>query len=76
MCEKNYIWDPATCTCKNRKYLATIIDDLVITYDENIGRKKTVLKKRTSTRTVLIKSTYKKIIQQIFIDYYSIIENS
>ena len=21
ICEKDYIWDPATCSCKNGKYL-------------------------------------------------------
>ena len=33
-CQKNYIWNSVTCSCK--KYLASIIDDLVITCDENI----------------------------------------
>ena len=31
ICEKD-IWHPATCSCKNGKYLASITDDLVITY--------------------------------------------
>ena len=34
--EKDYIWNPATCSCKNGKYLANIIDDSVITFDETI----------------------------------------
>ena len=34
--EKDYIWNPSTCTCENGKYLASIIDDLVITCDEII----------------------------------------
>ena len=29
-----YIWNPATCSCKNGKYLASITDDSVITSDE------------------------------------------
>ena len=33
---KSYIWNPATCTCENGKYLAIIIDDSVITSDEII----------------------------------------
>ena len=30
ICEKDYIWNPATCSCKNGKYLSSIIDDSVI----------------------------------------------
>ena len=26
LCKKDYVWNPATCTCKNCKYLAIIID--------------------------------------------------
>ena len=26
VCEKDYIWNPSTCSCENRKYLARIID--------------------------------------------------
>ena len=36
VCEKDYIWNPATCSCQNGKYLASIIDDSAITYDEVI----------------------------------------
>ena len=32
--QKDYIWNLSTCTCKNSKYLASIIDDSVITCDE------------------------------------------
>ena len=28
--EKNNIWNPATCSCENIKYLASIIDDSMI----------------------------------------------
>ena len=42
MCEKDYIWNPATCSCKNGKYLASIIDDSVITCDEIIEETKTI----------------------------------
>ena len=37
ICEKDCIWNPATCSCKNGKYLASIIDDLVIKCDEIIN---------------------------------------
>ena len=42
ICEKDYIWNPATCCFKNGKYLSSIIDDLVITYDEIIGETKAI----------------------------------
>ena len=35
-CEKDYIWNPATYSCKNEKYLASIMEDSVITLDEII----------------------------------------
>ena len=31
ICEKDYIWNSATCICNNGKYLASIIVDSVIT---------------------------------------------
>ena len=34
--EKGYVWNPATCNCKNEKYLASIMDDLTIMCDEII----------------------------------------
>ena len=34
VCEKHYIWNPATCSCENGKYLASIMDDSAITCDE------------------------------------------
>ena len=40
--KKIYIWNPSAYSCKNGKYLASIIDDSVITCDEVIymkGRK-------------------------------------
>ena len=27
VCEKGYVWNPATCNCKNEKYLARVMDD-------------------------------------------------
>ena len=33
ICEKDYIWNPATCCCKNGKYLANVNDHSVITHD-------------------------------------------
>ena len=36
VCEKDYIWNAATCSCQNRKYLASIMDDSAIMCDEVI----------------------------------------
>ena len=41
ICVKDYIWNPATCNCEIAKYLANIIDDLVITCDEIRDAQKT-----------------------------------
>ena len=34
--EKDYFWNPATCSCKNGKYLASIMDNSVIVFNEVI----------------------------------------
>ena len=43
ICEKDYIWHPATCSCENGKYLASTIDNFVIIRDEIMEKIKTVL---------------------------------
>ena len=35
-CKKEYVWNPTTCICENRKYLASILDGSVIMCDEVI----------------------------------------
>ena len=56
MCDKGYIWNPTTCSCKNGKYLPNIIDDSVITCDDIIEETKTIPtnfneKKKTTCKT-------------------------
>ena len=34
VCEKDYIWNPAKCSCKNGKYLAIIMEDSAIVSDQ------------------------------------------
>ena len=41
ICEKDYIWNSATCSCGNGKYLAGIIDHSVITCSETIDVEET-----------------------------------
>ena len=36
LCEKHYIWNPATFNCGNGKYLASIVDNSAIMCDEII----------------------------------------
>ena len=36
ICEKFYVWNPATCNCENGKYLASIIDNSGIICDNVI----------------------------------------
>ena len=36
VCKKDYIWNPATCSYKNGKCLASIVDNSVIRCDEVI----------------------------------------
>ena len=43
VCEED-IWNPTTCNCENGKYLASNIDNLVITCDEIIEETKTAPK--------------------------------
>ena len=39
---KHYIWNPATYTCENGEYIASIIYDSVVTCDQVIEETKTV----------------------------------
>ena len=50
-CVKYYIWNPAICSCKTGKYLASIIDNSIITCGEIIYTTKNV-----PTKSVLEKS--------------------
>ena len=49
--EKGYIWTPATCSCENSKYLASIIDDLVINCDKVIDAAAKSCNKETKSVT-------------------------
>ena len=71
ICEKDYIWNPATCSCENGKYLASIIDDSVSTYDGIIEKKvpTNVNEKSNLSNTKFLYFTCN------FINYYSIIDS-
>ena len=54
MCAKKYIyiWNAATCSCKNGEYARSIIDDSVITCDEIIGTTKSTLTKIVAAKII------------------------
>ena len=52
-----YIWNPATCGCKNDKYEGRIIDVSIITCGEIIDATKTVPTESTLTKSVPTKTT-------------------
>ena len=59
VCEKNYVWNPSTCNCKDGKYAASIMDDWTITGDEIIESYKKAQKLSCTTK--------QKLFQQIVI---------
>ena len=58
ICEKDYIWNPATCGCKNGKYLASIIDNSVIMCEEIIDGKAKLYNEETKTITTNFNEKY------------------
>ena len=61
VCEKDYVWNPATCNCENGKYLASIMEDSTITcneviesYDEEIK----IIPRNFNEKKVVCKSFY------------------
>ena len=42
VCDKDYVWNPATCSYEDRKYLASIMDNSAITCDEIMEETRTV----------------------------------
>ena len=56
---KDYTQNPARCSCKNGKYLASIIDDSVIMCDEIIEETKIVSTKTVSANGIKLICTTK-----------------
>ena len=59
---EKYIWNPATCSCKNGKYVGSITDDFVISCDKIIEETKFVPTKSTSAKTVVTKCNSTKTV--------------
>ena len=61
--ELEYIWNPATSSSKSNKYLASIIDDSVLTCDEIIEETKSIpINFNEKNITCKTKNIYKKYI--------------
>ena len=72
--KKDYIWNPATCSCKNGKYLASVLNDSVITCDEIMKETKTVSKNFNEEK---VACKIKKILDftQFLINFHRIIDS-
>ena len=72
--KKDYIWNPATCSCKNGKYSASVINDSVITCDEIMKETKTVSKNFNEEK---VACKIKTILDftQFLINFHSIIDS-
>ena len=78
VCEKDYIWNPSTCNCKNGKYLANIMDDSAITCDEVIEsydeETKTIPTNFNEKKATCEKQNF-YILLSFYINHYSIIDS-
>ena len=68
MCEKDYVWNPATFNCKNRKYLASITDDSAVTCDEIIESHNEYVEVKSYDKQILTKRK-QPVKRKIFIFY-------
>ena len=53
-CEKDYIWNLATCSCENGEHLVSSIGDSVIRYDKILNAADSV----STNKSVNVMSTY------------------
>ena len=68
-CENDYIWNPVTCNYKNGKYLASIIDNLVIMCDEIIDAEPKLYDQETKTVTTSFNKKKQPVKHKISIFY-------
>ena len=66
--KKKYVRNPATCNCKNGKYLASFMDDSAITNDEVIESYNEDQKLSRTTKQIFIKRK-QPVKHKIFIFY-------
>ena len=71
--EKDYIWNPDTCSCKKSTYLASITNDSVITCDEIIEETKTIQTHFNEKDSICKTKTF--YLTCLFINYHCIIDS-
>ena len=72
--EKDYIWNPRTCTCENGKFLEIIIGDLVFTCDEILEMTKTI-PTNFDENEITCNTEKFYILANFLIDYHITIDN-
>ena len=73
ICQKDYNWNPATCSGENDKYLTSIIDHSVITCDEIIEETKSILTNFNEKKMAC--KTKHFCLTCLFLNYYGIIDS-
>ena len=66
ICEKDYIWNHALCSCKNGKNLASIINDSVIKCDEIIDAD---METKTISKNIICNTKKFLYFTRVFINY-------
>ena len=60
--KKEYVWNPSTCICESGKYLPSIMDDSVITFDKVVEPYNEDVKAKSTGETKTIPTNfYEKI---------------
>ena len=72
---KRYIWNTATCSCENEKYLASIMDDLVITCHKIIEYETTTVTTSFKEKNEICKTKEFLYFTWLFINYHCIIDS-
>ena len=84
VCEKNYVWNRAACSCESGKYLASIMDDSAILCDEVLKSYGEGVEAKSYYETETIPTNFNEkkatcIMQNVYIcifnNYYNIIES-
>ena len=73
VCQKSYVWNPSTCNGENGKYLASIMDNSMITCHEVIEPYEGEKNFNETKETCKMQNIY--ILITFFINYYSIIDS-
>ena len=71
--KKNYIWNPATCSCENGTYFASVMDDSAITCDEvkeSYDEETETIPTNLNEKKAICKTQNVYILLAIFINYY------